>query len=132
MYWLIGFFIIFIIALLVIIVSVLKKPKAKSCPIDTKINVDCTLDALIEIVKEEMEDVSKLNVALEKVFRGYPFPDNPKEANAHFKFVYYYAKNPLTTAKMIVQMQKTLAEANPQYKKQIEDFQMRGVDARKK
>ena len=64
--------------------------------------------------------------------KNFPFPENENEANQYFEFVYFFAKNPLTTAKLIVKMQKDLSDANPKYKKQIEDFQMRGVEARQR
>ena len=62
----------------------------------------------------------------------FPFPQKEKDANLHLKFVYFYAKNPLTTAKMIVEMQKALTLINPKYAKQIETYQMSGVESRKK
>lgn len=94
--------------------------------------MNASLESLLEVVKTEKNDVSKINDTLETMLDSFPFPENKNHAGEYFKYVYYYAKNPLTTAKMIVQMQKRLTQVNPEYAKQIEDFQMRGVDARKK
>ena len=132
MLWLIGFFIVFIIILLVVIVAVSRKPKPDAYEVTPKIKVDCSLESLIEVLKSETTEISKVNETLEKMILGFPFPENKNQAGEHFKYVYFYAKNPLTTAKMIVQMQKRLTQDNPQYAKQIEDFQMRGVESRKK
>ena len=131
MLWLIGFFIVFIIILLIIIVVVSNKSKTEVCEIRPKIKVDCSLESLINTLKTEKSDISKINATLEKMLLGFPFPENKNDAGEYFKYVYFYAKNPLTSAKMIVQMQKKLTQANPEYAKQIEDFQMRGVDSRK-
>ena len=132
MLWLIGFFIGFIIILLVVIVAVSRKPKPDAYEVTPKIKVDCSLESLIEVLKSETKEISKVNETLEKMILGFPFPENKNQAGEYFKYVYFYAKNPLTTAKMIVQMQKRLTQDNPQYAKQIEDFQMRGVESRKK
>ena len=133
MFYLIGFFLLFVLLLLVIIYFVFKKSKPEVCEInpEPKQASTYTLESLIKVLKTEKKDASVIDDALEKMVGSFPFPDNEKEAGQHFKFVYFYAKNPLATAKMIVQMQKKVSLANPKHAKQIEEFQMRGVDARK-
>ena len=133
MLWLVGFFILFIIVLLIITVLVFRKPKPKVSTVESKtvLSIDDTLESLTEVLKTETKDISKIKETLEKMLVGFPFPENEKEANGHLKYVYFYAKNPLANAKMIVEMQKRLTQKNPSYAKHIEDFQMRGVEARK-
>ncbi len=132
--YLIGSFLLFVLLLLVLILYVFKRSKRQSNKADEqpKNKNELTLDAMIKILKTEKKELSKIEGIVEKMAKNFPFPENDREANKHFEFVYFYAKNPLSTAKMIVQMQKILTEANPKYAKQIEDFQMRGVDARAK
>jgi len=134
MLYLIGFFLLFIILLFIIVLFVFKKSKNPSCEIEDKPapTITFTLESLIKTLKTEKKELSKIDGLVEKVAQNFPFPENEKEASQHFEFVYFYAKNPLPTAKMIVQMQKILTLANPKYAKQIEEFQMRGVEARKK
>jgi len=132
MAWLIGSFILFILLFLIVIVFVFKKTKSAEVPSQPVKKMNITLDSLIQILKTEKKDTSKVEDTLAKVVSSFPFPENENDANEHLKYVYFYAKNPLTTAKMIVQMQKRLSEINPRYAKQIENFQMIGVEARKK
>ncbi len=132
MAWLIGSFILFILLLLVVVVFVFKRAKSSKVSFEPEEKENVTLESLIEILKREKKEVSKIEGALNKVVSSFPFPENENDANEYFKFVYFYAKNPLTTAKMIVKMQHRLSEANPKYAKQIEEFQMIGVDARSK
>lgn len=128
MLYLIGGFLLFVVLLLVLILFVFKK-----APVEEKVILKPkqTLKSLIDILKTEKKDLFKVEDTLAIMLKSYPFPENDKEAEEHFKFVYYFAKNPLPTAKLIVQMQKKLCEANPKHAKSIEDFQVRGVDARK-
>jgi len=130
MLYLIGGFILFVVLLLVIILFVFKKsPKPQEV---VKKAPEQTLNMLVQTLKTEKSDLDKIEKTLELMLKNYPFPENEKEAEEHFKFVYFFAKNPLPSARLIVQMQKKLCEANPKYAKAIEDFQVRGVDARKK
>ncbi len=132
MAWLIGSFVLFILFFLIIIVIIFKKTKSAPVPTRTVEKKAPTLDSLIQVLKSEKKDVKKVEAALSYVVDHFPFPENENAANQHFKFVYFYAKNPLTTAKMIVNMQKRLSIVNPKYVKQIENFQMVGVEARNK
>jgi len=134
MLYLIGFFLLFIIILIVITLVVFKKSKAPSCPVDfdEKKEKTLSLDDLLKVLKTQKSDRSKIEETLEVMKTKFPFPENEKDANQYFEYVYFFAKNPLSTAKLIVQMQKELTSVNPKYAKQIEDFQMRGVEARKK
>jgi len=132
MAWLIGSFILFILLFLIVIIFVFKKAKRPVSPSEPVQQDNITLESLIKILKTETKDISKIEDALNKLIKQFPFPKDENAANEHFKFVYFYAKNPLTTAKMIVKMQHRLSDANPQYAKQIENFQMIGVEARKK
>lgn len=133
MLYMVGAFLFFVLFLLILIVFVFKKSKKRECestPKATRTPAEI-LDSYIKILKTEKNDRSKIEGMVDRVAKEFPFPQNESEANKHFEFVYFYAKNPLTTAKMIVHVHKALSEANPQYAKQIEEFQMRGVDARK-
>ena len=132
MAWLIGSFILFVLLFLVVIVFIFKKSKKTEVVSVSVKKPEVTLESLTKILKTEMKEVAKVEAALNEVINRFPFPENEQEANKHFKFVYFYAKNPLTTAKMIVKMQQKLSQANPKYAKQIENFQMIGVDARNK
>jgi uncharacterized membrane protein len=130
MFYLIGGFLLFVVLLLIIIIIVFKKSPAAEeelVPVPKQ-----TLSSLVQTLKTEKSDLSKIEESLEIMLKRYPFPENDQEAEEHYKFVYFFARNPLSTAKLIVQMQKRLCEANPKHAKAIEDFQMRGVDARKK
>jgi len=130
MLYLIGGFLLFVVLLLVLILFVFKKaPTSEEKVVKAPKQ---TLEMLVKILKTEKSDLSKVEDALETMLKSYPFPENDKEAEEHFKFVYFFAKNPLPSARLIVQMQKKLCEANPKHAKAIEDFQVRGVDARKK
>jgi len=130
MLYLIGGFLLFVVLLLVVIIFVFKKSPAQEEPVAKAPKQ--TLTMLIKTLKTEKSDLRKIEEALEIMLKNYPFPENDNEAEEHFKFVYFFAKNPLPSAKLIVQMQKKLCEANPKHAKAIEDFQVRGVDARKK
>ena len=130
MLYLVGGFLLFIVLLIIIIIFVFKKSPA--APKEAVSTPKQTLKSLIEILKTEKSDLSKVEKTLEIMLKSYPFPENDTDAEDHFKFVYYFAKNPLPSAKLIVQMQKKLCEANQKHAKAIEDFQVRGVDARKK
>jgi len=132
MLYLIGFFLLFIIILIVITLVVFKKSKPKSCEVAPKtVSNPRSLDELVKTVKTQKEELSKIEEALSVMCQQFPFPENENEANKHFEFVYFFAKNPLSSAKLIVKMQKDLTSVNPRYAKQIEEFQMRGVEARK-
>lgn len=130
MLYLIGFFLLFILILLVIVMFVFKKPKPPA--VETKAKPVITLESLIETLKKEKTDKKVIEGLLEKMMADFPFPDNERDANRHYEFVYFYARNPLPTAKMIVRMQQELSKINPKHSKLIEEFQMRGVEARKK
>lgn len=130
MLYLIGFFLLFVLFLLVIIVFVFKKSKTPVS--DVKVKPAMTLESLVETLKTEKTDKKIIDGILEKMLKNFPFPENERDANRHFEFVYFYARNPLSTAKMIVHMQKELSQANPKHAKLIEEFQMRGVEVRKK
>lgn len=132
MAWLIGSFILFILFFLIIIILIFNKSKSAPAPVKPVEKTIPTLESLTQLLKSETKDGAKVEYALTYVVDHFPFPENENDANKHFKFVYFYAKNPLTTAKMIVQMQKRLSSVNPKYIKQIENFQMVGVEARKK
>ncbi|MFC2073641.1 hypothetical protein ACFLR3_00165 [Campylobacterota bacterium] len=132
MAWLIGSFILFILLLLIVVILVFKKSKPSEIPSAPVKKTKITLESLTQVLKNEKKEITKIEDALDKMASSFPFPDNEKDANDHFKFVYFYAKNPLTDAKMIVKMQKKLSQINPKYAKQIENFQMIGVEARKK
>jgi len=133
MLYMVGAFLFFVLFLLVIILFVFKKSKKTETKISTSVKKTPAqkLDAYLKILKTEKNDHTKIEGMVDAVAKELPFPQNESEANKYFEFVYFYAKNPLTTAKMVVYMHKALSEANPKYTKQIEDFQMRGVDARK-
>ena len=90
-----------------------------------------SLDDLIKVVKTQKQDIKEIENALESMTSKFPFPEDESKANKHFEFVYFFTKNPLSTAKLIVKMQKELSLANPKYVKQIENYQMLAVDARK-
>ena len=96
-----------------------------------KDNESPSLDELIKIVKTQKQDVKEVEKTLAFMVDKYPFPEDETKANKHFEFVYFFAKNSLCTAKLIVKMQKELSAANPKYTKQIENYQMLAVDARK-
>lgn len=132
MIYLAGFFLFFILFLLLIVFFVLKKSKKEVPAANFELRKETTLESLIEKLKAETKDVKKLDDLLQKMADEFPFPQEEKDANLHLKFVYFYAKNPLTTAKMIVEMQKALTLINPKYAKQIETYQMSGVESRKK
>jgi len=135
MLYLIVGFLFFVVLVLVLVFVVFKKSKndapdskgkkAKKAPAET-------LEELIKILKTEKKELSRVEDTIDKMLADFPFPENEKEANRHFEYVYYFSKNPLPSAKLIVKMQKLLCEANPKYTKLIEEFQMRGVEARKK
>ncbi len=133
MLYMVGAFIFFVLFLLIIIVFVFKKSKKteyESTPkaVETSTQI---LDTFIKILKTEKNDRSLLEGMVDRVADELPFPQDERKATKYFEFVYFYAKNPLTTANMIVYMDKALRQANPKYAKQIEEFQMRGIDARK-
>jgi len=134
MLYLVGFFLLFVVIMFIIIMFILKKSKKQEYETQPQPDntISFTLESLVNTLKTEKKELAKIDGLVEKMVQNFPFPDDEKEANKHFEFVYFYAKNPLPTAKMIVQMQKTLTEANPKHAKLIEEFQMRGVDARKK
>jgi hypothetical protein len=133
MLYMVGAFLFFVLFLLMLILFVLKRPKKKEYESVPKANKKetQTIDAFIKVLKTEKKDRSVIEGMVDRVANELPFPQDEREATKYFEFVYFYAKNPLTTAKMIVYMDKVLSMANPKYAKQIEDFQMRGVDARK-
>ncbi len=132
MIYLIGFFLLFIILLLIVIIVVFKKSKPEKCDLDpVEVPAELTISDLVQILKTEKNDKNKVEETLSKMVKYFPFPQNENEANEHFKYVYFYAKNPLTNSKMLVNMQHRLSEVNPKYAKQIETFQMQGVESRK-
>ena len=133
MLYMVGAFLFFVLFLLILILFVFKKSKKTEyeIPSNVKKTPSQLLDTYLKILKTEKNDRAKIEGMVDTVARELPFPHNESEANKYFEFVYFYAKNPLATAKMVVYMHKALSEANPKYTKQIEDFQMRGVDARK-
>ncbi|MBE0498223.1 MAG: hypothetical protein IBX43_03165 [Campylobacterales bacterium] len=134
MLYLIGFFIVFIVFILIIVFIIFKKSPSEPVikTLEPAHDGKVTLESLISILQHETKERSKIENALVKMEKSFPFPEDEKEANDYFKFVYYYARSPLSSAKMIVNMQKMLTMRNPKYAKQIEAFQMRGVDARNK
>lgn len=132
MIYLAGFFLFFILFLLVIVFFVFKNSKKEAAALNFEPRKDATLESLIEKLKTETKDAKKIDDLVQRMIDDFPFPQKEKDAKQHLKFVYFYAKNPLTTAKMIVEMQKALTWANPKYAKQIETYQMSGVESRKK
>jgi len=133
MLYLIGFFVLFILILIIITIIVFKKSKPQVCEINPQKEKEneMTLDMLLKTVKSSKSSLNEMEIALSVMAQNFPFPEQEDEANKYFEFVYFFSKHPLTTAKIIVKMQKELTLKNPKYTKQIEDFQMRGVDARK-
>lgn len=133
MLYMVGAFIFFVLFLLILIVFVFKKSKKTECESIPKAVETSTqiLDSFIKILKTEKKDRSLIEGMVDRVADELPFPQDERKATKYFEFVYFYAKNPLTTANMIVYMDKALRQANPKYAKQIEEFQMRGIDARK-
>jgi len=133
MLYMVGAFLFFVLFLLILILFVFKKSKKTGyeTPPKVKRTPAQTLDDYIKVLKTEKSDRVKIEGMVDRVANELPFPQDESEATKYFEFVYFYAKNPLATAKMVVYMHKALSQANPKYAKQIEDFQMRGVDARK-
>ena len=134
MIYLVGSFLLFVILLLVVVFFVFKKSKNSDSKSEASLETVVkkqTLESLIEILKKENKDLKKVEETLAVMLKFFPFPEKEKDANEHFKFVYFFAKNPLPSAKLVVKMQKMLCEKNPRYAKVIEEFQMRGVEDRK-
>ena len=129
MLYLVGTFLLFSALLLVAVFVIFKKSKKDE---NIKEPNGYTLETLVSIVKNENKEVLKIEEALNHLVTSFPFPENINEAKKHFEFVYLYAKNPLSTAKMIINMQKKVSKANPKFSKEIEKFQMRGVEDRSK
>ncbi|HIC44390.1 MAG TPA: hypothetical protein EYO73_08955 [Sulfurimonas sp.] len=132
MLYLVGCFILFIIILIVVTIIVFSKSKPDTCKINPKVKKEkvVSLEMLVKTVKNSKSELSEMEEALSIMVKKFPFPENESEANQYFEFVYFFSKNPLSTAKLIVKMQKALSKRNPQYIKQIEEFQMLGVEAR--
>jgi len=131
LYIIVGF-ILLVLVLLVVSIFVFKKPKQEVKVEKAKKSKIYTLDELIEVLKKEKKDIKIIENTLAVFVSKFPFPVDENEAKMHFKYVYFYSKNPLPTAKMIVSMQKQLCELHPKHCKSIEAYQMSGVDARKK
>ena len=133
MLYLIGFFLLFIIILIIITVVVFKKSKVQACDINPNPSVEkeVSLEMLVKIVKSSKSDTTELEKALSLMVEQFPFPEKEDQANKYFEFVYFFAKHEAVNAKLIVKMQKALSQKNPKYTRQIEDFQMRAVEARK-
>jgi len=112
---------------------VFKRSKPKTCkvPVSVQNKKTQSLEELINIVKTQKHDLKEIENALVSMTNKFPFPEDESKAKKHFEFVYFFSKNPLCTAKLIVKMQKELSLANPKYAKQIESYQMLAVDARK-
>jgi len=112
---------------------VFKHSKGKSAKTSSSTNTKKTqsLEDLIQVVKTQKHDLHMIESALRTMIMNFPFPEDASKANKHLEFVYYFTKNPLCTAKLIVKMQKELSRVNPKYAKQIESYQMLAVDARK-
>ncbi|NPA81713.1 MAG: hypothetical protein GXO31_03785 [Epsilonproteobacteria bacterium] len=130
-----------VVVLIVVMVFNMKKKSATaavSAPKkETPKEPEVTLDDLLEIVHCKQSSSNDLSKAVIKLVKDFPFPPKTgnsvsKEARKYLDFVFAVASHPNSNAKLIAFMDKELKRANPAYKMEIDVYEDRGLNIRKK
>ncbi|QOP40256.1 hypothetical protein [Sulfurimonas marina] len=129
-----------LVLLLGILVALLlyrpNKKKGNEAGEGTKKDSDYTLEELYSIIKDKHSTTKKLKWALDIVIRyhGEIPPKNGVQLDEDFykysEILLRICQHPNTKKELILEFDKALRELNPQYKKEINDFLTRGLNAR--
>ncbi len=131
-----------LVAVLVIMLLNSKNTKKKA---SKNINVkkekikepEITFEELLAIVKSKRSSTNDLSKAVIQLVRHFPFPEKKgnvlsDEAKKYLDFVFSVASHPNANAKLIAFMDKELKRANPSYKVEIDVYEDRGLNLRRK
>ncbi|NWF66171.1 MAG: hypothetical protein HXX81_01755 [Campylobacterales bacterium] len=99
---------------------------------------ELTLRDLLDIVSNQNSSKSEITKAVDIFIAKFPFPKRygtalpeDKGIKDYFNFVFLHAKHKSSDAKMIVRLNKELVAKNESYKLEIEEYEKRGLEARK-
>lgn len=101
-----------------------KKPKKEIQPIDAP----PTIDELLEIAESPKSKLADLEDAADLLVRHYP--DMTDMPGKHLSFIYLIAKHHSSNAKIIMRLDKAMKERNPDFTKDIDNSEKKGLDAR--
>ncbi len=129
-----------LIAVLVIMLLGSKNTKKVSKNINKKEKIkepEITFEELLAIVKSKRSSTNELSKAVIQLIRHFPFPEKngnivSDEAKKYLDFVFSVASHPNANAKLIAFMDKELKRANPSYKMEIDVYEDRGLNLRRK
>ncbi len=98
---------------------------------------EITFEELLSIVKSKRSSTNDLSKAVIHLVRYFPFPEKKgnavsDEAKKYLDFVFSVASHPNANAKLIAFMDKELKRANPSYKVEIDVYEDRGLNLRRK
>ncbi len=98
---------------------------------------EVTFEELLAIVKSKRSSANDLSKAVIQLVRHFPFPEKKgnvlsDEAKKYLDFVFSVASHPNANAKLIAFMDKELKRANPSYKVEIDVYEDRGLNLRRK
>ena len=130
-----------LVAVLVIMLLNSKNAKKASKNINVKKEKikepEITFEELLAIVKSKRSSTNDLSKAVIQLVRHFPFPEKKgnvlsDEAKKYLDFVFSVASHPNANAKLIAFMDKELKRANPSYKVEIDVYEDRGLNLRRK
>ncbi|DAB27802.1 MAG: hypothetical protein A2513_00785 [Sulfurimonas sp. RIFOXYD12_FULL_33_39] len=109
--------------------------EVKSAKDDSVLNTD--LDALIEILKDKESDEDKLAQAINLIIKHHGKIEKKFGVKSHADFdiymdiIYKICRHPNTNKDLILGFDRELGRANPQYKQEIGDAIVKGLNSRK-
>ena len=140
---LIGAGVVALLAVIILIGVLLNMKKNKKVVIEKKeskekvVDPEVTFEDLLRVVKSKRSSTNELSKAVIQLVRHFPFPPKrgssvPKEAKEYLDFVFALSSHPNANAKLIAFMDKELKRANPSYKMEIDVYEDRGLNLRRK
>ncbi len=125
-----------VLVLLVLVFVVVKFNSADDGNVHRNNNKYVGIYTYIKIVSDESSSASKIQDAINKVVRSYPFPKKkeikaPPEAKPYLDFIFRVVCNKNSNAKLIAYMNKELKRVNPDYKDEIDAYEEKGLRARR-
>jgi len=112
-----------------------KKPAKNPHTSDNK-HDSSEFDKLVEIIKNEKSGAKELDSAVEKILKNYGNIEKKEGLIPHPQFKVYsdlittICTHPKTNKKIIIKFEKELISLNPEYKHEINDTVVKGLNSR--
>lgn len=133
-----GFiFLIFVISVLVLALKNLKKPKPEQSVISLILSGQkVSIERLNSFLSSSTPSKEELGILSGFFLENLKIPakdegKTPANAKAYFDFISLYAASQNSDAKMISGFNRDLKNKNPDYKKEIDDIEAKGLNLRK-